>query len=493
VNTGHAQSGAVSAAPADASARRQRLRALVAIGVVLATFAAFWPSTLSLMARWEDTVGRTYTHGYVVFALGLWLIWRNRGHWAVGAARPWLPALFPFLCGALGWLVAYRAGLQIVHQAALPALAACALLVVFGWRMLRALAFPLAWFYLVIPVWDTVLPLLNWISVMVVRVLLRVADIPAFFVGNAIELPFGTFAVADGCSGVHFFIVGLAVALLYGEINRDTVRTRVKLVVLALLLAMITNWVRIFIIVLAGYFTDMQHTLVANEHYSFGWYMFAGMMVLYFLVVRRWPAADQPAPADDAPAAAGMPRHALLAVVLALALMPLVLAADRNQASDPAVTQAMLVAGVAPAQLAWRPDFPGADREFFGTHAGAPDVQFYSAGFASQRQGKEIAGFRTSALGASLHRTRVAAGPVPAPWREEAAIDDAGVGWLVWHAYRLDDRWYTSRLRLQLEYGFRSLTGAPAAAVIALRARCERPDCADARASLTRFAEKSTP
>ena len=40
----------------------------------------------------------------------------------------------------------------------------------------------------------------------------------------------------------------------------------------------LTNWCAFFIIVVAGHLTDMQHHLVTDEHYSFGWYMFAGMM-----------------------------------------------------------------------------------------------------------------------------------------------------------------------------------------------------------------------
>src|SRR5688572_5516195 len=320
-------------APADAAQRFASARALTVIALVLLTFGACWPSTLSLMASWEDTVGRTYTHGYVVVVLALWMIWRDRMSWATAPARPFLPAVALLFAGALGWLVAYRAGLQIVHQAALPAFAASAVLVMFGWRTLRALAFPLAWLYLAIPIWDAVRPLLNWISVMAVRLLLRIADIPAYFVNNTFEIPSGTFAIADGCSGLHFFVVALTISLLYGEINRDNLRTRVKLVLFALLLAMATNWLRIFIIVLAGHLTDMQHQLVVNEHYSFGWYMFAGMMVLYFLVVRRWPAASETPIGPPTPTGDAIPRHGAIAAAIGLAIAPAWLLVDGNRAT----------------------------------------------------------------------------------------------------------------------------------------------------------------
>jgi exosortase A len=484
------------AVPAVASAdgeRFARQRAFALMGLVLATFAAFWPTLLSLRERWEDTVGRTYTHGYVVVLLVFWMIWRDRDRLAAAPAKPFVPALLLAAAGTIAWLVAYRAGLQIVHQAALPALVAVAVLTAFGWSVLRALAFPLAWLYLAIPVWDAILPLLNSISVFAVRFLLRVADIPAFFVNNRFEIPGGTFEIADGCSGVHFFVVALTVSLLYGEVNRDSARTRVKLVVFALLLAMATNWLRIFIIVLAGYLTDMTHSLVVNEHYSFGWYMFAGMMVMYFLIVRRWPAPGaQTAEPIDARGDA-IPRRGVALAIAGLALAPLTLLVDSNQASAAQLETAMRAdAGTAQpaATPGWTPVFPNADATFTGAFG---DVELHVAGFASQGQGREVAGFSTSLLGETLHRARVPRGEVPAPWSENAAFDENGRRWLLWSAYRMDNRWYRNALGLQVEYGFRSLAGAPAAAVVALRARCDSDDCASARRALLQVIETHYP
>lgn len=486
-------SATVSVEMRSAAGSFARTRAIALMGLVLATFVALWPTLLSLRERWEDTVGRTYTHGYLVVALVFWMIWRDRERLAAEPAKPWLPALLFAAFGTIGWLVAYRAGLQIVHQAALPALAAVAVLTAFGWRVWRALAFPLAWLYLAVPVWDAILPLLNSISVFAVRFMLRVADVPAYFVNNRFEIPGGTFEIADGCSGVHFFVVALTVSLLYGEVNRDSTRTRVKLVVFALLLAMATNWIRIFIIVLAGYLTDMTHTLVVNEHYTFGWYMFAGMMVMYFLVVRRWPAPDAPPAAAIDTSGEAVPRKGLVAAIAGLALAPLVLFVDSNQAT-PAQLDTAMRSDVAATRTSptpgWAPVYPNADATATGSFG---DVEFYIAGFRSQGQGKELAGFSTSLLGETLHRARVRRGEVPAPWGENAAIDDSGRRWLVWSAYRMDDRWYRNALALQIEYGFRSLTGAPAAAIVALRTRCDSDDCAGARRALLHVIETHYP
>ncbi len=486
---------APAVAPADSLERSLRRRAFAVMALVLLTFAAFWPGTLSLMESWEDTASRTYTHGYLVLVLALWMIWRDRRRWAAGAAQPFLPAVLVLIAGGLCWLVAFRAGLQIVHQAALPPLLAAAVLCVFGWRMLRGLAFPIAWLYLAIPVWDALLPVLNWISVIVVRFLLRLSDIPAYFVNNTFELPAGTFAIADGCSGLHFFVVGLTVSLLYGELNRDSVRVRVRLVALALLLAMATNWLRIYVIVLAGHLTDMQHRLVADEHYSFGWYMFAGMMIIYFLVGRRWLAHEPPPPPAAAVTGEVVPRRGACAAALGLALVPVWIVSDSNRASDADLAVAMRADAafdaVSETPGSWRPEFAGASRTLWGEfHDGETLVEAYVAGFRSQSQRAELIASRNSVLGKDL-RGRPAGGALP-PWTELQA-GSAGERWIVWYADRLDDRWFRSPLRLQLEYGFHSLWTAPAAAVVALRARCGAADCEAARESIKQVVEAHYP
>jgi exosortase len=465
------------------------LRAIAAIGLTLLTFASLWPAMFALLTLWQDTERRTYTHGHVVVAIGLWLLWRDRGRWAQGATNPSLPGLALLACGALLWLTAWRAGLQIITVTLVPAMAAAAFLTVFGWKALRQCWFAFAFLFLAVPIWDAFLPVLNLISVYAVRLLVRIADVPAYFVNNSFQIPGGVFEIADGCSGLHFFVVALTVSLLYGEVTRDPLRTRVKLVALALLLAMATNWLRIFIIVLAGYFTDMQHSLVTNEHYSFGWYMFAGMMVLYFLIVRRWPApAELPAGPSEASGPV-LSRNGLAFAAMGLLITPAWVLLDANRA-DPARLESAVPEQIRSAPAAslgqWQPHFPGHDGEWrASTTVEGADIELFAVAFAEQRQDKELTGHATSILGPSLTRRNMAAGPDS--WLELQAADSNGDAWLVWYTYRIDSTGYRSAMRMQLSYGLRSLFDAPASSLLALRTRCDADSCARARTTLNSF------
>jgi hypothetical protein len=213
-------------------------------------------------------------------------------------------------------------------------------------------------------------------------------------------------------------------------------------------------------------------------------------MLMYFVIVRRWPAQARVAPPAPATDGARLPRRGYLAAAVGLGLAPLALYADGNRADDAALGRTMVAPAAGPESIeptGWRPSFPGADREIHGIYAGgSPQVEIHIAGFAEQRQGKELMGHETSLLG-DLKPTR-GAGAAAAPWKELAALDAQGVRWLLWYSYRMDGRWYPSPLRLQVEYGIRSLTGAPAAAVVALRARCEPTHCESARNALAEIA-----
>jgi exosortase A len=476
------------------ASRIQNLRALGAMALVVLGFALFWPTTASLLEQWEDTVSRTYTHGSLIIAITLWLLWRNGAAWAQVELRPSLLAFAGVLALSIVWLIAYRAGVRIAHQALLPAMIFGAFTACYGFAAARRNLLPFGFLYFAIPLWDALNPLLQSASTFAVRMLLRTAGIPAYFSGNTFTLPAGSLEIAGGCSGLHFFIVGVAIAALYGELNRDSPRTRVMLVVLAALLAMLTNWIRIFIIAVAAHLTDMQHYLVREEHYSFGWLMFVGTMTVFFLIVRRWPVQAQPALAahDSSPRSRYITGLGAVLGITSLLVAPAWLMADDNAVALENLPR-MLPGAVAgwpqgsPAHSDWQPVFIGADATQRAEYSNdSRSIEGFAAVYAEQRQGKELGGFNNSVVGESMSVRRAASAGVGS-WTALEATDSRGERSLIWYAYRLDSQWYARTLPLQVRYGVRSLTSAPVSAVVALRASCAGEDCSDARASLREF------
>ena len=165
----------------------------------------------------------------------------------------------------------------------------------FGWAVGRLLLFPAAYLYFAMPIWYPA-PLQD-LTVLAMHGLLRITGPPALFTGDVIHIPNGTFRIEEGCSGVHFMIVGLAVAALYGEKQRDPWRIRAWQLALMAALAVLANWVRVYTVIEAGYLTDMQSYLVRVSHYGFGWAVFAATLVVFFWLVTRFGPDTVPAAA----------------------------------------------------------------------------------------------------------------------------------------------------------------------------------------------------
>jgi len=467
-------------------------RAAAAITVLLAPFIVLWPTTATLLVKWSDAVLRTYTHGMAIVGISCFMLWRLRTQLAQQPVRHSWSGLAVMAVLGVSWLISYRSGVQILHQALLPLLVAAGFWTAFGAGMLRRALLPVAYLYFAIPVWDAINPLLQWIATWAVRVLLRGVGIPAYFDGLQFQIPAGTFEIAGGCSGLHFLLVALAIAVLYGEMNRDTWGTRARLVALACVLAMATNWLRIAIIIVAGHLTQMQHYLVSGEHYSFGWVMFAVSMGIFFLIVRRWPIVETPA--ADAPAFAG--NVALSGMGLALAAAALI---------TPALWQRLdaNVAGQAQAQVhrlpqtvdgwqasdepaSWSPLFERVDEQQIRRfERDGRSIQAYGGIFLQQNQGKELTGFTNRPYGQGVTVISRAAAPV-GHWTQAKVRDSAGSSWIVWSAYRIGDRWYSKPLQSQFAYGIASLFDAPVSSVLILRTECGA-DCDAARRSLESF------
>lgn len=83
----------------------------------------------------------------------------------------------------------------------------------------------------------------------------------------------------------------MTLAVLYGELNLQRLKSRVGLFLAAVLLALVANWIRVFIIIYMGYETNMTSSLI-EDHDMFGWWVFAASLVPLFFFARRLEKHD---------------------------------------------------------------------------------------------------------------------------------------------------------------------------------------------------------
>jgi len=262
-------------------------------GLWITVAVLYWPSALALNALWTNPEQEeAFTHGYLVLLIALWLIWRERRQLAATPIRPQPLALALLVLLSALWLWCWRAAIQEFHMMLLPMILLTAVAAVLGTRAARALAFPVGYLYFAMPFWSGGTFLLQGLSSKMVGVLVWLTGIPAFMRGNVIELPRGAIRIAGGCSGLHSFMVGLALAALYGKLFDLPLRRRLWAIALMGALALITNWVRIFIVTAIAYFTHMHSSLVRN-HYWLGWWLFACAFAAFLWWMERKPLAPK--------------------------------------------------------------------------------------------------------------------------------------------------------------------------------------------------------
>ncbi|GAA3978317.1 exosortase [Allohahella marinimesophila] len=249
----------------------------------------FAPTWLSLFGKWVE-LDQSYGHGFLVLALTLWLIIRAL---PVGPGRGLaaLPLMTPALAFATAgaaalWTLAWLTGVEFVQQLLVPAIIYGGLVLILGAGALYRMSVPVGILYFAMPVWDYLNYPLQWLTTKASEFALWAINIEADIYGFFVKIPQGTFEVAGGCSGLRYLLVSLLLGILYAHLYLDKRQQIVKLILSAILVSLITNWVRVAAIIAIGYYTDMQSPLI-QDHDNFGWYLYAGAMIPWFWYARR--------------------------------------------------------------------------------------------------------------------------------------------------------------------------------------------------------------
>jgi exosortase A len=494
---------------------------LLTVLVLVLGCVALWPSLGSLVGYWDDTANLTYTHGFLIAAVSACLVWRSRGALGSMPLKPWWPAVAATIVLSATWYLAWIAGIEVGHQLLVPLLLLAAVSGALGLAAARSVAFAIGYLYFAIPIWSLINDKLQSLTTRGVGFLIGVTGLPAYIQGNEVHIPSGTFEIAGGCSGIHFFIVALAIATLLGELDRDRLGRRLLLVAIAAAMAIVMNWIRVYGIILNGHLTDMQGFLVTVDHYYYGWALFGVMLLGFFWIARRIAPESAPTDArsngrgdqaDSAIAgrtrAAGQRRAEASSLTLALSITASIAALAAGPAlatlvearQIPASTQALTLpagqgdwAGPVPADGEWRPVYEGADSETMVDydHAGASALAYVNR-YDWQAQAHEIVGSHNSILGQSgweVASSRVAtagSGSRAVQYRELTAATPGNTQWVVGYFYSVGGRNFIGDLPSKLYYGVAAARGRPASGVVAAAVRCAA-DCEPARATLENF------
>ena len=130
---------------------------LMALSLVIVSCLWFFHATwASMEAIWDRS--ETFTHGYLVAPISLWLIWQHRQHYL--GLRPRFSgwgALAIVGCGLL-WLVADLVQVLVIRQWAAVGMLIAGIWSILGTRVSLAMLFPLLFLFLMVPFGEEFIP-----------------------------------------------------------------------------------------------------------------------------------------------------------------------------------------------------------------------------------------------------------------------------------------------------------------------------------------------
>lgn len=260
--------------------------------------------------KWDEGL----SHGLIVNGIFVWLLATSKA-WDANerSTAHKIFALFALVLLSVAWFVFQLISINILEQLSLLVLLFTLYASCYGFNTAFSHRLLLLLPIFSIPIWDGMTDILVNLSSYVVGHLIKMIDLPAIIQGNSIFIPAGHIIIADGCSGIRYFQISLALAFIIALMNSYTEKRLIAILLIAATIGLITNWIRIFAIVIAGYLTEMKSSLM-HDHEYFGWALFAVIILpgIYFA-----PTAKPVTQNGNATKAPGLPIIAWSLIALA--------------------------------------------------------------------------------------------------------------------------------------------------------------------------------
>ncbi|MEM7018700.1 MAG: exosortase A [Pseudomonadota bacterium] len=494
--------------------------ALIVLAAVLAiVITAAYFNTFVAYANlwWSDS---TYTHGFLVLGISLYLIFEIRHQLLQAINTPCYLMLIPLAGFCLLWLIAAYVDVQLIQMLVFPFILWCGIVTATGLKVGYLLLFPIFYVLFSIPIWNVLVEPLQYAAVAATRVNMFLTGLPGEIVGITVKFSDSAagFAIARECSGLRFLVASLSLCALYGYIYYDKWRHRILLLIVGALIAMISNWVRVFGVIVIGYMTDMQHSIV-EDHQTFGWVIFGLCLIPLFIIAHyiQPSASNETAPnlanEIDDKTQQSLPSIQPLGLSLALAtilLGPLVILGNNyfNSINKPPQVSLAIPAPIEPWQgpieqrYGWKPSYHHATDSFNGMyHHDLKHNSVHIFFYAKQQPGKELIFYQNQLTPSESKQWR----DIPDGSRQlnissgesikvsASVIKSTSDTRFILSWYNVAGINTTNRYVAKLLQIYGHLTGRQEAALLALSAICPDHDCKTSDETLVQFATKMYP
>lgn len=274
----------VAASLAAPQAVERRAYWAVWVGVLAAFVLLLYGSTLARLVEnwWGDP---DYSHGFLVPVFAAYVLWKGRDRLSRISIEPSNVGLL-IMFAAVGLLLLGSLGAEL-YSSRVSLLVLIAGMVVFlaGWKMLKAVSFPLGFLLLMIPIpviiYNQITFPLQLLASRFATFCLQLINVPVLREGNLIILPNYTLEVVEACSGIRSLMTLITLAIAYGFLVEDRRWIRWVMVVIMIPIAIVSNSVRILGAGLLTYHFGPSMAQGFFHEFS-GWVIFVAALLLMF-------------------------------------------------------------------------------------------------------------------------------------------------------------------------------------------------------------------
>jgi exosortase len=271
---------------------------LGALLVVVGSGLVYWQVAVKLVSDWYHD--DNYSHGFLIVPLALYFMWERREKLQKIPVAPSALGLLVVLA-SVAVLVAGILGSELfLTRISIVGTLIGVLLFLFGWRHLRALAFPLAFLLLMIPIpaiiFNRIAFPLQLLASQFGESVMGLANVPVLREGNVLILANTTLEVAEACSGIRSLVSLLTLAIVFGYFSDPRGWVRTVLALSSVPVAIVTNGFRVAGTGIAAH----QFGAAAAEgffHEFSGWLVFVAaftlMLAVQRAIVRLAPSANE--------------------------------------------------------------------------------------------------------------------------------------------------------------------------------------------------------
>jgi len=276
--------------------RNSNIFIYVVIAALFSLFILIYFPTLSVLhASWSE-MHRAYAHGYVVLGLTFYLLYISRNNIFLlnqsVTGQYFVIYLTAILLSSILWFLAFSIQVQMVQLFTVVLMVWLWLAVVFGKSSSIQALMIIGLLFTAMPLWEGLAPYLQSMTIFVTQLCLSWFGITAFVEGHFIYLVDGVIEVAEECSGLKYFLAGLSLSIVYAELNINTFKRKIGIVLLAVVIAIMANWIRVIILVLIADFSKMQSSII-YKHDNLGWVVFMFCFAIFFVIAHRIHPGDK--------------------------------------------------------------------------------------------------------------------------------------------------------------------------------------------------------